>query len=139
MVVLMMEMVGRLKIRWEVTNPGVDKVLDRVVGWAEVNADLRISLLGWLSSRTDDQILEDAMEMVDALESTAYTDTVTRMGEMIMIDVVEICTILLRNDVLRRDGRQEEDSGMGGAIESLEYHECDEIKLDLTETIATEE
>jgi hypothetical protein len=47
MVVLMMEMVGRLKIRWEVTNPGVDKVLDRVVGWAEVNADLRISL--WLA------------------------------------------------------------------------------------------
>ena len=109
----------------------MDNILDRVVGWAEVNADLRINLLGWLSTRTDDQILEDAMEMVDALESTAYTDTVTRMGEMIMINVVEICTILLRNDVLRRDGRQEEDSGMGGAMESLEYHECDKIKLDL--------
>ena len=85
--------------------------------------------------------MDDAslVEEVDALENTVYTDTVTKMGEMIMIDVVEICTILLRNDMQRRDSRQEEDSGMGGAIESLEYHECDKIKLDLTETIATEE
>ena len=77
-------LVGSLKLRWAIANSGVDNILDRVVGWAEINAELRINLLGWLTTRTDDQIIEDAMKMVDALENTAYNDTVTKMGEEIM-------------------------------------------------------
>ena len=62
----------------------MDIILDRVVGWAEVNAELRIHLLGWLTTRTDDQILGDAVEMVDALKNMAYTDNITKMGEEIL-------------------------------------------------------
>jgi hypothetical protein len=40
-------LVEKLKSRWTLTNPGVEDVLDRVVGWADVNANLRIHLLGW--------------------------------------------------------------------------------------------
>jgi hypothetical protein len=63
-------------------------VPDRVVGWAY--ADLGIQLLGWLATRTYDQIQEEAVE----LENVAYTRTITQMGEDIMTDVVELCTML---------------------------------------------
>jgi hypothetical protein len=62
------------------------------VGWAD--ADLRIHLLGWLAMRTDDQIQEEAVELVGALENMAYTNTITKMGEGVMTDVVELCTTL---------------------------------------------
>jgi hypothetical protein len=109
-------LVRSLKLRWEVTNPGVDKILDRVVGWAETTADLRISLLGWLTTREDDQILADAMEMVDALKSTAINNKVTEMGERVMIDVVELCALMLRNKIIRKECGQddeEDESGTG--------------------------
>ena len=78
-------LVEKLKSRWTITNPGVDNILDRVVGWADVNAELRIHLLGWLATRTDDQILDEAVEMVGALKNVAYTRTITKMGEDIMV------------------------------------------------------
>ena len=80
MMALTNTLMGKLKLRWEISNPGANVVLDRVVGWEEVNTELRINLLGWLTTRTDDQILDDAMELVDAMENTAYTNTITKMG-----------------------------------------------------------
>jgi hypothetical protein len=72
----------------------LEAVLNRVVGWIDVNADLRIHMLGWLATRADDQIMEEALEMVGALENVAYTNTITKMGEDILTNVVELCTIL---------------------------------------------
>ena len=95
--------------------------------------------MGWLTTRTDDQILEDAMEIVDALETTAYTGNITKIGEEIMIDVVELCTLLLRNDITRRDNCNKGVSGEGEFIECLEYHECDDVKLDLMESSIAED
>ena len=85
-------LVETLKSRWTPTKPGVEAMLDRVVGWAD--ADLRIHLLGGLAMRTDDQIQEEAVELVGALENVAYTNTITKMGEGVMTDVVELCTTL---------------------------------------------
>ena len=38
--------------------------------------------------------MEEAMEMVGALEEVPYTSTITKEGEGIMTDVVDMCTIL---------------------------------------------
>ena len=46
--------------------------------------------------------------MVGALENTAYTRTINKMGEDIMIDVVELCTMLLRNE--RPDNQTTQDN-----------------------------
>ena len=54
--------------------------MEKVVRWDDVNSDMRLNRLGWLSTRSDDQILDDAMEMVDALETIATTTNVTEMG-----------------------------------------------------------
>ena len=62
------------------------------MGWT--NAELRINLLGWLATRTDELIQEEAVEMVGALETVAYTSTITKMGEDIMTYVVELCTLM---------------------------------------------
>ena len=62
----------------------------------EVNADLRINLLGWITLRSDAEIVNEAMDLLDALETVSATSNVTEMGEEIMIDVVELCTVLLR-------------------------------------------
>ena len=97
----------QLKSRWTPTNQGVEEILDRVVGWAD--AELRLHLLGWLATRTDDQILED-VEMVGALENMAYTRTITKMGEDIMTDVVELCTMLMTNGQVRGDDYQQHPS-----------------------------
>jgi hypothetical protein len=62
-------MIEELKDRWKLSKPGLEGVLDRVVGWPEASADLRINLLGWLATRTDEKIQEEAVEMVGALET----------------------------------------------------------------------
>ena len=43
--------------------------MEKVVRWDDVNSDMRLNRLGWFSTRSDDQIIDDAMEMVDALET----------------------------------------------------------------------
>ena len=68
-----------LKDRWTGTTPGVEEALDRVEGWAD--AEMKIHMLGWLATKTDDQILEEAVEMVSALEEVAYNSNITKMGE----------------------------------------------------------
>ena len=83
-------------------------ILDKVEGWTEANTELRIHLLGWLATRTDDQILDDAVEMVGALEDTAHTRTITQMGENIMIEVVELCTMLMNTE--RPDNQATQDN-----------------------------
>ena len=92
------------KDRWTGTNHGLEEALDRVEGWA--NAKMKIQMLGWLAKRTDEQILEEAVEMVSALEEVAYTSNITKMGEGIMTDLVELCTILTsrRADTLKDEG-----------------------------------
>ena len=48
-----------------------------------------------------------------------------------MIDVMEFSTILLRNDMIKRESCQEGVSSQEEVNQSLEYHECDDVKLDL--------
>ena len=71
--------------------------MEKVVRWDDVNSDMRLNRLGWFSTRSDDQIIDDAMEMVDALETIATTTNVTEMGDNIIMDMVELCMALLRN------------------------------------------
>jgi hypothetical protein len=84
--------VEELKTRWTFSKPGVEGILDRVMGWKD--AELRINLLGWLATRTDERIQKEAVEMVSTLETVAYTSKITKMGEDIMTDVVELCTMM---------------------------------------------
>ena len=51
-----------MKERWKDNTPGIDETLDRVEGW--VDEELKITLLGWLAMKTDDQIMEESAEMV---------------------------------------------------------------------------
>jgi hypothetical protein len=64
--------------------------------------------LGLLATRSDYQILEDAFEMVGALENMAYARTITKMGEEIMTDMVELCTMLMTNE--RPDNQTTQDN-----------------------------
>ena len=48
--------------------------------------------------------------MVGALENVAYTRTITKMGEDIMTDVVELCTMLMTNGQERGDDCQQHPS-----------------------------
>ena len=56
MTALASTLVENLKLRWEKSNPGTNIILDKILGWADVNAELRINLLGWLTTRLDEQI-----------------------------------------------------------------------------------
>jgi hypothetical protein len=51
-------------------------------------------MLGWLYTKTDDQIMEEAVEMVGALEAVACSNNITKAGEGIMEEVVQLCTLL---------------------------------------------
>jgi hypothetical protein len=53
----------------------MEEVIGKVMGWADANTDLRIHLLGWLAVRTDEQIQQEAVEMVSALETVVHTST----------------------------------------------------------------
>jgi hypothetical protein len=60
------EITRELKTRWITSKPGMEEVMDKVMGWTDANSDLRIHLLGWLAVRTDEQIQQEAVEMVDS-------------------------------------------------------------------------
>ena len=45
---------GKMKKRWESSYPEAFKILDRVLGWEEIHYNLRINLLGWLVTRSED-------------------------------------------------------------------------------------
>ena len=96
MAALTSELIEGMCVRWKHTNPEACKILGKVAEWDEVTTDLRLNLLGWISLRTDAEIVSEAMELLDALETVAATSSVTEMGEEVMIDVVELCTVLLR-------------------------------------------
>ena len=70
MIKISKSLIEELKTRWKPSKPRMEEVLDRVMGWSD--ADLRINLLGWLATRTDALIQEEAAEMVGALETMAY-------------------------------------------------------------------
>ena len=84
------ELIEGLKLRWANTNLDACKHLEKVMEWDNIHSDLRVNLLGWLTLRSVDQILEEGVKMIDAT-----TITVTEMGEKVMIDVVGIGTDLL--------------------------------------------
>ena len=103
--------------------------------WDVVHSDLRISLLGWLTLRTVDQILEEAIEMVDALESVATTNTITEMGEKVMIDVVGLCTALMyakNNEKHSEVSTETDDLKVEGGVEDskIEYSNRLESKIE---------
>ena len=85
-------LIEHLRSRWTRTHPGVDKILDRVGGWS--NGEIKIHLLGWLAQRNDDKIKEEAVELVGALEEVAHSNTITKLGESTMMDIVELCNFL---------------------------------------------
>jgi hypothetical protein len=44
---------------------------------------------------------------VEALKSMTYTNKVTEMGEMVMVDVVELCTMMLRKVTWEKESKKE--------------------------------
>ena len=87
-------MTATLKTKWKGEKNKIERegILDRIGSWS--NQDLKVHMLGWLCTRTDKQIKEEAIEMVGALEEVANTSNVTRKGESIMTDIVEMCTLI---------------------------------------------
>ena len=86
-------LVVRLKTRWTQRrdNPRIEEILDKVGDWTD--AELSTHMLGWLYTNTDDQIMEEAVEMVGALEEVAYSNNITKVGEGITEEVVQLCTL----------------------------------------------
>jgi hypothetical protein len=68
-------------------------------------------MLGWLYTKTDDQIMEESEEMVYALEAVAQSSNITKAGESIMGEVVKQCTLLTtsRADIQTTCSRERED------------------------------
>ena len=92
------EIVRELETRWSTNKPGIEKALCKVMGWTDDQTDLRINLMGWLATKTDEQIQQEAVEMVSALETVAHTRNITQMGEDIMTDVVRLCTVVISRE-----------------------------------------
>jgi hypothetical protein len=87
-------MIETLNTRWKDERNKLERerVLRRIECWT--NQDLQVHMLGWLCTKSDEQIKEESIEMVGALEKVAYTSTITKKGETIMTDMVEICTMI---------------------------------------------
>jgi hypothetical protein len=87
-------LVERLKARWTQRRdrPRIGEILDKVGDWKD--AELSTHMLGWLYTKTDDQIMEESVEMVNALEAVAHSSNITKTGEGIMEEVVQLCTLL---------------------------------------------
>jgi hypothetical protein len=87
-------LVVRLKAGWTLKSDKqrIEEVLDRVGDWT--NAELSTNMLGWLYTKTDEQIMEETLEMVGSLEEVAYSNNITRVGEGIMDDMVQLCIML---------------------------------------------
>jgi hypothetical protein len=77
------DIVRELETRWTTNKPGIEEALSKVMGWTDEQTDLRIHLLGWLATKTDEKIQQEALEMVRALETVAHTSNMThdRCGE----------------------------------------------------------
>jgi hypothetical protein len=108
------EIVRELETRWSTNKPGIEETLCKVMGWTDDQTDLRINLLGWLATKTDEQIQQEAVEMVSALETVAHTRNMTQMGEDIMTDVVRLCTIVIsrEEDIMTTSNKCEESTGL---------------------------
>ena len=76
--------------------------------------------------------------MVGALEEVAHTNTITKLGESIMTDVVELCTILttegqnIMKDEVVPDGWKPEQPDLqeGGKDDDINYSARLETKLE---------
>ena len=66
--------------------------------------------MGWLAQRQDEEIREEAAEMVGALEEVAYNNTITELGESTMVDIVELCTMLSEGPAVAKVEEEGEDN-----------------------------
>ena len=82
------EIAKGLVTRWSTNKPGIEEALSKVLGWTDDQTDLTIHLLGWLATKTDEEIQQEAVEMVGALETVAQTRNITQKGEDFLTDVV---------------------------------------------------
>jgi hypothetical protein len=115
------DIVRELETRWTTNKPGIEEALSKVMGWTDGQTDLRIHLLGLLATKTDEQIQQEAEEMVRALETVAHTSNMTQMGEDIMIDVVRLCTIVIsREDGIMTTKKEDESKGQATEEERRE-------------------
>ena len=115
-------LVERLKARWTQRRPRIGELLDKIRGWKD--AELSTHMLGWLYSKTDDQIMEESVEMVNALKAVAHS-SITKAGEGIMEEVVQLCTLLTtsRADIQTACSRESEDEDDG---EQGHHHQEDD-------------
>jgi hypothetical protein len=74
-------------------------------------------MLGWLATKSDEQIQQEAVEMVSALETVAHTRNITQMGEDIMTDMVRLCTIVTKREDGIMNTNNKEEEGKGQATE----------------------
>ena len=102
--------VRELEGRWSADKPGIEAALSKVMGWRDDQTDLRINLLGWLATKTDEEIQQEAVEMVSALETVATTRNMTQMGDDIMTDMVKLCTIIIsrKEDIMPTSNKDEQ-------------------------------
>jgi hypothetical protein len=110
------------------------------MGWTDDQKDLRINLLGWLATKTDEQIQQEAVEMVSALETVAHTRNMTQMGEDIMTDVVRLCTIVISRveDIMTTSNKEEESTGLETKQQEYE-HDIDTKIFNHLSPVAKEE
>ena len=119
------KLVERLKARWTERRdrPRIGEILDKVGDWKDT--ELSTHMLGWLYTKTDDQIMEESEEMVNALEAVAQSSNITKAGESIMGEVVQLCTLLTtsRADIQTACSRESEDEDDG---EQGHHHQEDD-------------
>jgi hypothetical protein len=91
-------------------------------GWKDT--ELSTHMLGWLYTKTDDQIMEESEEMVNALKAVAQSSNITKAGESIMGEVVQLCTLMTtsRADIQTACSRESEGEDDG---EQSHHHHAD--------------
>ena len=109
------KLVERLKARWTERRDRlrIEDMLDKVEDWKD--AELSVHMLGWMYTKSDDQIMGESGEMVNALAAVAESNNITKAGESIMGEVVQLCTILItsRADTQTASSKESEDEKDG--------------------------
>ena len=89
--------INNLKLRWENENTEACIILDKISAWGWDGRDIKTGLINWLICRTNDQIMEDAWEMVDEFDRLYNGGEIADECEEQLKVVIELLTALVNN------------------------------------------
>jgi hypothetical protein len=93
--------INKLKLRWENENTVACNILDKISTWGYGGREIKTGLINWMICRTNDQIMEDAWEMVDEFDRLYNSGKIADDCEEQLKVVIELLTALVNNKTER--------------------------------------